>query len=583
MGALFIVDTRDPGFTEPALAAARAQFAGHRLTDLTERKVAGWQLIHAPHILGGPESFLARGDDFVAVAGTLTVDGQMGAAALAALLDGAGYPEPDWSRIGGQFVAAIHRAGRTVLFTDYFAAFQLFRDTGDRLFSTSMLAAAAALRRLSFDPQGVYEFAFNVVPVGDDTVFSELKLLGPEQLIELAPDGVRTARIAKPLPAEADRTPLPERIAIHRARIARIVRDHVAHFGERVYCPLSGGLDSRLVLAALRAEGVRPHVFVYGSEDDEDVRIARRIAQEDGFAIEWRDKQLPDDVTPDAFPEIVERNFQEYDALPNFGELFENGSNGDARDARHRDGAISASGGCGEVFRNFFFLPDRPIRAATVAASFFARFAMTDVTGEFDARRFLRAIEDKILAALREPGNRAPLPRLLIEQAYPRVRCRSLFGKEISIEGRHGAYLMPFLDHNLVAEATRLPLAEKNAGRFEAALLAAIDPHLAAKPSAYGHAFDGPPSRRHRFDEWSTRVRPAWVRRASYPLRRRMGPMADEHGGLFAPEYMGRVIDLEYPAMRRFFHPERITDSSVLRRVSALEYLAKRMGGRLTV
>jgi hypothetical protein len=33
--------------------------------------------------------------------------------------------------------------------------------------------------------------------------------------------------------------------------------------------------------------------------------------------------------------------------------------------------------------------------------------------------------------------------------------------------------------------------------------------------------------------------------------------------------------------MRRFFRPERITDSGLLRRVANLEYLAKRLGSRL--
>ena len=117
-----------------------------------------------------------------AVAGTLTCDGKMGAPALEALL---AMDEPDWDRLGGQFVALVHRAGRTRLFTDYFGAFQLFHDAEMRLFSTSLLSAAHALPRLSFDPQGVYEFAFNVVPIGDDTVFAELKTLGPDRIVTL--------------------------------------------------------------------------------------------------------------------------------------------------------------------------------------------------------------------------------------------------------------------------------------------------------------------------------------------------------------------------------------------------------------
>jgi len=570
MAGLFLVQTRDRSFADSAMAVARDQFALHGFAGCTERAVGGWRLLHAPYVLGGPDTLLVAGDDLVAVAGTLTCDGRMGRPALEALL---AMERPDWSRLGGQFVAVVHRAGRTLLFTDYFAAFQLFHDAGRRFFSTSLLAAARALPRLSFDPQGVYEFAFNVVPVGNDTVFAELRTLGPDELIELG-DSAVGRRIEKPLPEASVTMPLQERIAVHRERLGAVVRAHVGQFGDAIFCPLSGGLDSRLVLAALRAEGCDPSLYVYGGEESSDVRIARAIAPD----IEWRDKEAFRAVAPDEFPEQVERNFQAYDGLPNYGELFENGGNEAARRARHAGGALSASGGCGEIFRNFFFLPDRPLSAAAVARTFFARFAKGDGTGLFDETAFLRAIEDKLLAALGAAGERGRLPRPLLEQLYPRVRCRALFGREISLEARYGAYLMPFLDHGLVAEAMRLPLALKNAGRFEAMLLNAIDPELARRPSAYGHDFAGPPSRRHLFDEWATRLRPVALRRRSYPLRRRLGPVADEHGGLLTPEHMGRVVDLDYPAMRRFFRTDRITDSGMMRRIANLEYLAGRLG-----
>jgi asparagine synthase (glutamine-hydrolysing) len=577
MAGLFLVQARDRGFAESALACARAQFALHGFSGCSEHRIGGWILLHAPYILGGPQSLLVEGDDLVAVAGTLTCDGKMGEPALRALLTMA---EPDWSRLGGQFVALVRRAGRNLLFTDYFAAFQLFHDHDMRFFSTSLLAAASALPRLSFDAQGVYEFAFNVVPVGDDTVFAELKMLGPDKLAELRPDGVALHAVAKPLP-EAREMPLEARIEAHRDRLMAVVGDHVGQFGDTLYCPLSGGLDSRLVLAALRAAGSTPRVYVYGDAGSADVRIAREVAAALGFDIEWLDKEAWRELTPDAFPEQVERNFQAYDALPNYGELFENGANAAAREARHRGGALSASGGCGEIYRNFFFLADRRFSAASVARAFYARYAAGDVTDAFDEADFLRGIEDKILAALGRAGDRSPLPRPLVEQVYPRIRCRAVFGREISLEARCGAYLMPFLDHRVVAEAMTLPLGLKNGGRFEAMLLQAIDPELARRPSAHGHDFAGPPGRRQLWSEWATRMRPVALRQRSYAIRRRLGPVADEHGGLLSPDFMGRVVDLDFPAMRRYFHTERITDSGMMRRIANLEYFAARLGSRL--
>lgn len=579
MAGLFLARSDDPDRASAALAAARGQFARHGFAEPAVHGFPGWQLLHATPILGGPESLLVEGDDLVAVAGTLTCDGRMGRPALAALL--AMADAPDWDRLGGQFVALVRRAGRTLLFTDHFAAFQLFHDADMRLFSTSLLAAVEALPRVSFDRQGVYEFAFNVTSIGDDTIFAELKTIGPGIVVELAEEGPVRREVAKPLSDAACGLPLDERIAAHRDRLMAVVDAHVSTFGSHVYCPLSGGLDSRLVLAALRAAGCQPHLYVYGDAGSTDVAIARAIAAAEGVPIDWLDKEAWRTLEPDAFPEQVERNFHAFDGLPNYGELFENGANEAARRARHNDGALSVSGGCGEIFRNFFFLPNLPISAWTVTRAFFARYAKGDATDLFDEAAYLRAIEDKILAALGRAGDRGRLPRALIEQVYPRVRCRALFGREISLENRYGAYLMPFLDHRLVAEAMTLPLGLKNAGAFEAALLNAIDPVLARHPSAYGHDFAGPPSRKHRFDEWATRIRPVALRQRSYALRRRLGPVADEHGGLLSPDYMDRVVDPAYPAMRRFFHTDRITDSGMMRRIANLEYFAARLGTKL--
>lgn len=580
MAGLFLVRNDISGFADSALAAARSAFAAQGFPAPSAHDLPGWRLLHLPHIIAGPESLLARGGDLAAAAGTLVADGKLGRAALEALLT----MDPlalDWSRLGGQFVALVRRGGRTFLFCDYFAACQLFRDTDDRLFSTSLLAAAGALPRLSFDAQGVYELAFNVMPLGEDTVFAELKTLSPLALVELTAEGAIHHPVAKPLPGAAADQPLAERIERHRTRLARIVGAHTAHFGDHVRAPLSGGLDSRLVLAALREQGCRPELYVYGLPGDEDVEIAQAMGKALGFDVAWTDKYAGT-LPPDAFPELVTRNFHQFDGLPTFGNIFDNGAHGEAQLARHAGGALAVSGGCGEIYRNFFYLPDRAFTAHDVARTFFAGFAAGDATGLFDPRAFLAAIGAKIRAAIEPPDATGRLPRVRVEQIYPRIRCRALFGREISLEGRYSPYLMPFLDHQVVAEAMTLPLGLKNAGRFEAALLNAIDPDLARQPSAYGHDFAGPPGRSHRFAEWSTRIRPVWLRQRSYSLRRRLGATGDEHGGLLSPDYMNRVIDPDFPAMRRFFRIERITDSGLWRRIANLEYLAAKLGSKLT-
>jgi asparagine synthase (glutamine-hydrolysing) len=582
MAGLFLVRDRDPEFAAAAVAKAREQFARHGVGALTEVARNGWRLFHAPYILGGPDTLRIEGEDFVAVAGTLAFDGKVGGDALAALLREVSPERLDFSRMVGQFAAVVHRNKRTFLFGDYFGAFQVFHDRERRFFSSSFLTAANVLPRLTFDRQAVYELAFNVVPLGDDTVFSELKMLGPDQLIELTREGAVLRPCAKPLPDGPMKEPLQERIERHRHRLMEVVRSHADLFPREVACPLSGGLDSRLALGSLRSAGVRPNVYVYGGAGSPDVEVSRRIGEAEGFDVEWIDKGARPLPPPDGFAEQVERNFQEYDALPVNGEIFESGANAAARDARHPHGGLAVSGGCGEVYRNFFYLPDRPISAANLARTFFARYHRPDLTEAFDENAFLISVEDKILSALGAPNERGKLPRALIEQIYPRLRCRSFFGREISLESRHAPYLMPFLDQGVVSEASKLTLQLKNCGRFEAMLLEAIDPALARLPSAYGHPFAERPGARHVLSELATRSRPAWLRQKSYALQRRLGRVGSGTDPLLEPAYLGRVIDLDYPVMRRFFRMDRIADDELRRRIACLEYLAARLGSRIS-
>lgn len=578
MAGLFLHAQGAHGLVADPHAAATAQFTALGFTHPHHFAFPGWHGLHVPYILGGPDTLLVDGPDMVAVAGTLAFDGQLGHDALRALLTAFEPPQLDWSRLAGQFAVLIRKRGRSFLFTDWFGAFQLFHDEGGQVFSTSLLAALDVQQRVRFSPQGLYEYAFNVTPVGDDTVFEGLRTLGPDRIVELLPDGIRYHPVTRTLPGIDPARALPDRIASARARLHAVVAPHVAAF-DRINSPLSGGLDSRLLLAALREAGARPDLYVYGPPGSEDVAVAQAIGRAEGVPVAWINK-ADTHIAPDAFADHVAREFHVWDGLPNYGNIFDGGGNTAAAHARHADSALAASGGCGEIFRDFFYLPDRAMTADTVAATFFARFLASDASPRFDPHAFLDRIAAKIAAAIAMPRH-ARIPRDRIEHIYPAVRCRALFGREISTEARFGAYLMPFLDHGVVADAMTLPLALKRAGRFEAQLIAAIDPGLAAHPSAYGHDFSGPPSTRHRFSEWQSRIRPPWLRRQSYALRRRLAAQGDEHGGLLAPEYMHRVIDPDFPVMRRWFEMDRVADSGLWRRLACLEYLGQWLGSRL--
>ena len=148
MGGFFLMRD-DRGRRQEALRAARDQFMRHGFSALVERHVPGWTILHTPYIIGGPQLVAESGDSFAIAAGTLAYNGQMGPAALKEWLAKSRLPHFDQSKLAGQFGAVLHQHGRTFIVGDYLACFPLYHDSELDLFSTSLLAAATALPRVT--------------------------------------------------------------------------------------------------------------------------------------------------------------------------------------------------------------------------------------------------------------------------------------------------------------------------------------------------------------------------------------------------------------------------------------------------
>ncbi|MBM3518376.1 MAG: hypothetical protein FJX56_11030 [Alphaproteobacteria bacterium] len=143
------------------------------------------------------------------------------------------------------------------------------------------------------------------------------------------------------------------------------------------------------------------------------------------------------------------------------------------------------------MFRNFFYLPDRALSVREFLWSFCSRFDPRMCTPLFVEERYLGALAAKVAAVLDHPDT--GLSRRDVELLYPVFHCRYWMGRNNSVNCQFGPTLTPFVDPVIVAEALALPLSDKNNGRFEADLINTLSPALAAYPSAYGHAFAGPP------------------------------------------------------------------------------------------
>src|SRR6516165_7889686 len=423
--------------------------------------------------------------DFAFVCGTCLSAGD-GLADVAALYDGLSDCSPMGEEIMGQYAAVFKKNGRTEIKLDRFGGYHLFYNLDARIVCSSFFAICSVLRSLTLSHQSTCEYAFNGVVSGNETLFNEVRLAPIQATIVVGPQTLEIIR--SPLPV-IRMFASPRRDASLRESIALLDRYFsavVRSFGDRVRSALSGGYDSRLILAFLRRHGVRPILYVYGRALERDVRLASEIARREDILLEAIDKDDRPIIPPEEFLETAHRNFLATDGYGYAG-IFHNGAETAELARRVRGDTIAIHGGGGEIFRNFFYLPDREYTIKELLWSFYSQFDPATCTPVFNSQSYYTGLKGKVLDVLGSDGS--TLPRPTVEWLYHSFRCRAWNGKVDSVASRYGFIAMPYLERPITEHASALPLRWKNYGAYEAELIRRVDNQLAEYPSGYGHNF----------------------------------------------------------------------------------------------
>lgn len=522
--------------------------------------------------------------DFSAAAGTFFYKGMSGYEGLvAAHRDFAPPPESasadspttiglDESRLHGTFVLFLMKHGRLFLFSDRLGLYKTYHDSERKVFSSSFLALAASRAYRHCNTQAVYEYLFQGATYGGETLLQDVNLLSSDYFF----DATGPVNAVKRHPFRADSF-ATDSISACEARIDGILRRQFSDlrdaFQKGIDTALSGGFDSRLVLAHLFAAEASPRVHVYGRINDPDVRIAQRIAAGEDFAIDHQDKSRLNGEQGTSAPETVSRNFLAFDGAPTDG-IFNSGADLASRRQRCRNGVIALNGGGGEVFRNFFYLPNRPYTARQIVWSFYSQFDPAVGTSGFSEAEYHERLEVKLRHTLGVEERR--LSRCEVELLYPLFRCRYWMGRNNSVNNRFGLAHTPLCDPGIVPETVRLPLSYKDFGRLEGRLIARANPALASYPSEYGFPFDVAPPLSYRLRTASTSLRPPLLRRYTFRWRTRYRSppsLPVELGEAFRDA----VMTPGFPRLSTLVNPAAFVDTGQLNRLCTLEYLFQQL------
>jgi asparagine synthase (glutamine-hydrolysing) len=510
-------------------------------------------------------------DSFACLVGQLLYRGTSGEEALRRYCTDLVCDRLDHERIIGQFALILKDKRGLRLLTDPLGFFHVYFNEAAGVAASSFWALLELLPKVTVEAAGIYEYAWNGTTFGGKTFVKEIRRLPAHAEIRFDSE-MNLARTATPrlLRSSSPARTLESYVDEHVERLRQLFGDLAAAFGDSLRVSFSGGYDSRLILAGLRAAGLRPGLFVYGQDGDADVSIARQVAAGERLTLDIIDKSRMAMRDNGTSPIRQKADFVHFDSWKVDG-IFDDGSDALDRRRRHEQGRIPLNGSLGEIYRNFFYIPDRSMTLKDVADCFFSGYAPSICTDRFRVADYVAGLARAFQAELACDDEH--VSRSQVESLYPLVRGRYWTGRDVTLNLRFGRMFFPFMQAQLIDGTAEIPVRFKNHGLFEARLIERLDPSVARYPSGYGYRFCEPPPIRHRAKSWLTLFRPPWLRRYSYRLRFAKPRPRPAH---LARGYLDNLMDASLPFMRRYFHPERLHDADAFNRVATMEYIFQR-------
>jgi len=560
----FVLSRRDSTGPGKAWWEAHARSGFDRRVSLAAND---WTLRLSGKLDGSGPHLVRLGSDFAACTGIFFYRGKRLEIGLEALLqdfDGRSFP---WAACRGHYAVILFKAGRLWLASDELGAYKIYRNLEETLFSSSFSALRTSLLAAVPDVQGLYEYVFNGATFGEKTLLRDVRQQRTGVFYSLQESGPPSASGPAVRNVTAAHASIEDAADDYAERLRALFRTYVSS-QKSFRTALSGGYDSRLILALLLDAGIDPGLYVYGTEHDPDVVVAKEIARGEGLRLRHVDKgQLQGDRKGSP-----ERAWARFDSWKVDG-LFDAGIDDEDRKERAQ-GADVLNGSGGECFRNFFYLRDGHFSPEEIVWSFYSQYDPSYVTSRFRPTDYTSELaRDMRLAIPGEPRDEK-LDRGQVESLYPLFRVRYWTGRDVGLNQRFGPLLFPFLEPSVFSGTECVPVKFKDHGRLEAHILKRISPRLAQYMSTYGFPFSKEPPLRYRLKMALTLWRPPFLRQYSYRVKAGLRPRR-AYPRWFSEALVATQLDPTLPAMREFFRIEQISDMDVLNRVATAELVLR--------
>jgi len=517
--------------------------------------------------------------DCVVATGTSIYNGKTGARALKAFYEAFSNERDFHADLYGHYCILIFHSGKLFVFTDYAGLYKVYCNRTKSGLSNSFLAIAKTLQRKNVSQQELYEYVFHEAFYGDKTLFKEIELLDSKSLWQISPDLSNTPQQIA-VDDFRNTVSFDEAVTVVSRSLINYFELLKSAFDNKVASSLSGGYDTRLMLALTRKAGISPYFFVYGDRDSIDVDIAKAIARGEKFEIDHIDKSKYPKVAKESFYEMIEKNFFLFDGFGAMG-IFDNGSDIDTRIDRATRAHLHLNAGGGEIYRRTWQFSDkRKIHIENFLKNKYGHLYMLNdfidysMCGDlFDKRVYLSNFTEKIKAIL--DIDKDWMTKQELEVLYSILSVKYWLGMNNSIDNQFSYSLTPFAESRFVYQSLNIPSQYKSFGQFEAALIRKVDPDLAKYPSQYGFNF---------YDQisWQTKMKDtiremlksSFIFRPMMPLiRNTIQARRCQMPYYLQKDYVQEIFNNRDLNVSQYIDVTKIKDPAILSRVLTLEFM----------
>lgn len=604
MGQFLILVGSDDGERASLLAKGRRLFG--QLADLVPHD----ELVTAPFSvckfskLGKPATKIARDEPpstWACGVGAWFCDEQGPEHALRTLIEAVRQEPPELrdalERVDGSYVLAVGGidSKECLIVTDRVGTIHAYatRVGSTQIVCTSSLILAA-LQRAQWDSVGVREFLATGTIFEQRTLFRGISKLEPARVYRC--DGGGLGRRTKYWSFDDiryhDRSSIwcVERLAdALKQSLVTVSRSY-----ERPLLDLTGGYDSRAVVAAMTSVSSDFTTVVNGSDDNPDVKVANRIAEAHGLR-HHHHRPIYHDTDQwwlDAKASLALCD-GEYDILE-YARVLENHRRG------MPDHDVSVNGSGGEFCKGYWWellLPrvgsskhfnPRRLAAARFATDPWGETMVAD-RGEGDMVEHFTGVIERATQSLAGRPNTARFDKVYLE-----LRMQRWQGRIATATNRLWPCVSPFMFRGPLEAAFSAPPRVRFGNQMSARLIESLHPKLAAFPLSSGYpAIPLRPTNVHRFAPLASEfVQKAWAKVKGRLRRYPRSPSPETNpplARLLRNDEVRDLLDVPVMRTRALYRPDSLDrfmnavrgagaiEASHVGRILTLEYLARRL------